>query len=202
VKARALPIEGAWEFTPTVFPDARGTFCNWYVADVVAEAVGHQMRLAQTNHSVSKRGVLRGVHFALVPPSQAKYVYCPSGALLDIVVDLRVGSPTFGRHEVVRLDDIDYRAVYIAEGLGHAMVALADDTVLCYLCSTGYDPDREKGISPVDPALGLDLPADLDLVLSDRDRSAPSLAQAEAQGLLPTWADCQRLYADLRRGGQ
>jgi len=198
VKARELQIPDAWEFTPAQFPDDRGVFLNWYVADAVAEAVGHPLDLAQTNHSVSRRDVVRGVHFALLPPSQAKYVYCPRGAVLDIIVDIRVGSPTFGQHDVVRLDTVDYRAVYVAEGLGHTVVALEDDSVVCYLCSTGYNPGREKGITPVDPALGLDLPAAA--VLSEKDRAAPTLAEAADAGLLPTYQECTDFYASLRTG--
>lgn len=198
MKIRALPIEGAWEFAPDVHVDDRGMFTNWYVADAVGEAVGHPLTLAQTNHSRSRRGVLRGVHFALVPPGQAKYVYCPRGAVLDVVVDLRVGSPTFGASETVRLDDVDCRAVYVAEGLGHAMLALTDDTVLCYLCSTGYDPGREKGVNPLDPALGIDWPGAAEHVLSPRDLAAPTLDQAGEQGLLPSYQECLDYYASLR----
>ena len=124
------------------------------------EALGFDLTVAQTNHSVSARGVIRGVHFADVPPGQAKYVYCPRGALLDVVVDVRVGSPTFGRFEAVELDGRSCRAVYLAEGLGHAFVALEDDTVMAYLCSTPYNPGAEHGVSPLDPALGLPWPAD------------------------------------------
>jgi dTDP-4-dehydrorhamnose 3,5-epimerase len=198
VKARELQIADAWEFTPAQFPDSRGVFLNWYTADSVAEAVGHPLSLAQTNHSVSARDVVRGVHYAVVPPSQAKYVYCPSGAVLDIIVDIRVGSPTFGQHDVVKLDTVDYRAVYVSEGLGHMVVALADDSVVCYLCSTGYNPGAEKGISPLDPALGIELPANA--ILSEKDGAAPTLAEAKEQGLLPRYEDCLALYDSLRAG--
>lgn len=197
MRARELAIPGAWEFTPTQHPDERGVFLNWYVADAVAEAVGHPLTLAQTNHSVSRQGVVRGVHYALVPPGQAKYVYCPRGAVLDVIVDVRVGSPTFGRHDVVRLDTADFRAVYVAEGLGHTAIALEDDSVLCYLCSTGYNPQREKGVTPLDPALGLDLPADP--VLSEKDAAAPTLARAAEQGLLPSYEECIAFYQALRK---
>src|SRR4029078_5706104 len=120
---------------------------------------GRPLHVRQTNHSASKRGVVRGVHFSMLPPGQAKYVYVPRGVALDIVVDIRIGSPTYGQHDVVRLDDRDFRAVYLAEGLGHCAVGLEDDTVLSYLCSTEYDPDREKGVSPTDPALAPAMPA-------------------------------------------
>jgi dTDP-4-dehydrorhamnose 3,5-epimerase len=198
VKARELQIPGAWEFTPAQFPDSRGVFLNWYTADSVAQAVGHPLSLAQTNHSVSARDVVRGVHYAVVPPSQAKYVYCPSGAVLDIIVDIRVGSPTFGQHDVVKLDTVDYRSVYVSEGLGHMVVALEDDSVVCYLCSTGYNPGAEKGISPLDPALGIELPANA--ILSEKDSAAPTLAEAAEQGLLPRYEDCLALYDSLRAG--
>ncbi|MGH3450350.1 MAG: dTDP-4-dehydrorhamnose 3,5-epimerase family protein, partial [Haloechinothrix sp.] len=154
--------------------------------------------VAQTNHSVSRRGVIRGVHFADTPPGQAKYVYCPRGALLDVVVDVRAGSPTFGAWDAVRLDDKDFRAVYLAEGLGHAFVALAEDTVMAYLCSTAYNPVAEHGITPLDPALGLPWPTDLEPVLSQKDADAPTLAEAAAAGALPRYEDCLARYAELR----
>ncbi|MGW2849055.1 dTDP-4-dehydrorhamnose 3,5-epimerase family protein, partial [Streptomyces sp. NPDC001274] len=115
---RQLSIDGAWVHEPKVFPDSRGSFHEWFKAAELEEAVGHTLRLAQANFSVSSRGTLRGVHFADVPPSQAKYVKCVRGAVLDVIVDIRVGSPTYKRWEAVRLDDVDHRSVYLAEGLG------------------------------------------------------------------------------------
>ncbi|HSV67160.1 MAG TPA: dTDP-4-dehydrorhamnose 3,5-epimerase family protein [Mycobacteriales bacterium] len=198
MKVRDLAVPGAWEFTPVQHGDGRGLFLEWYKADVVVDTVGHPLALAQANHSVSRRGTLRGVHFADVPPSQAKYVYCPRGAALDVVVDIRVGSPTFGRWDAVRLDEVDRRAVYVAEGLGHAFCALAEDTTLVYVCSTGYNPAREHGVHPLDPALDLPWPPGLEPVLSDRDAAAPTLAQAAEQGLLPSYDTCLTYYAQLR----
>ena len=197
MKAYELPIAGAWVFEPTVFPDRRGMFAAPFQAEAFREALGFDLRIAQTNHSVSARGVIRGVHFADVPPGQAKYVYCPRGALLDVVVDVRVGSPTFGRFEVVELDGRSCRAVYLAEGLGHAFVALEDDTAMTYLCSTGYRPGAEHGVHPLDPELDLPWPSGLESILSEKDAAAPSLAQARADGLLPTWEACRVRYADL-----
>ena len=199
MKVRELAVPGAWEFTPVQHSDPRGLFLEWYRAEAVAEAVGHPMRLVQTNHSVSRLGTLRGIHYADVPPSQAKYVYCPRGAFLDVVVDVRVGSPTFGRWDAVRLDDVDRRAVYLAEGLGHAAFALSDDAALIYLCSAGYNPGREHGLNPLDPALGLPWPADIELVLSEKDAGAPTLAEAAERGLLPGYDTCQAYYAELAR---
>ncbi len=173
--------------------DSRGRFTEWYRADVLGDAVGHALPLAQANHSVSARGVLRGVHFAQVPPGQAKYVYCPAGRVLDVVVDLRVGSPTFGVHDSVVLDADQPRAVYLAEGLGHAFLSLADGTSVTYLVSTLYDPSREFGVSPNDPELDLPWPADVEIELSAKDRAAPSLKEARDQGLLPTMEQCAAL---------
>jgi epimerase EvaD len=198
VKVRELSIPDAYEISTDVFPDERGLFLNPFRGDLLADAIGHPMQVVQTNHSASKRGAVRGVHFSLIPPGQAKYVYVPRGAALDIVVDIRVGSPTFGQHDVVRLDDRDFRAIYVSEGLGHCVVALEDDTVLSYLCSTGYDPGREKGVNPVDPALALPIPADVPPLLSAKDTAAPTLAEAAELGLLPTYEECRAFYATLR----
>lgn len=195
MKVRELTVPDAYEISTDVFPDDRGLFVNPFHGDVLAEATGRPLSVAQTNHSASKRGVVRGVHFALLPPGQAKYVYCPRGAALDVVVDIRVGSPTFGRHDVVRLDDRDFGAIYLSEGLGHAVVALEDDTVVSYLCSTGYDPAREKGITPLDPELALPLPDGVELLLSPKDTAAPTLREAAEQGLLPTYKECRAFYA-------
>ncbi|MGH3902361.1 MAG: dTDP-4-dehydrorhamnose 3,5-epimerase family protein [Pseudonocardiaceae bacterium] len=195
---RELTVPGAVEFIPKIFPDARGLFVAPFQEPAFVDATGHRLHLAQSNHSASRRGVIRGVHFSEVPPGQAKYVYCSRGALLDVAIDVRVGSPTFGRWEAVQLDTESYRAVYLAEGIGHAFVALADDTVMTYLCSTGYDPATQHSVHPLDPALQLPWPTDLKTELSDQDRAAPTLAEAEEAGLLPSWQACQTRYAALR----
>lgn len=200
MKFRELAVPGAVEFIPAVFPDERGLFVAPFQEPVFLDALGHRLHLAQSNHSVSRRGVIRGVHFSDVPPGQAKYVYCPRGVLLDVAIDVRVGSPTFGQWDAVRLDSQAYRAVYLAEGIGHAFVALADDTVLAYLCSTGYDPGAERTVNPLDPALALPWPTDLTPVLSDKDHAAPTLAEASTAGILPRWEHCQARYAALRDG--
>lgn len=135
--------------------------------------------------------MVRGIHFAQLPPSQAKYVMCPKGAVLDVVVDIRVGSPTFGQWDTVLLDDIDRRAIYISEGLGHAFCALEDDSTVMYLCSAPYAPGREHGVNPLCEQVGVDWPKfdragrEMELLLSDKDTAAPGLEQAAAEGLLP-----------------
>lgn len=189
---RELSVPGAWEITPRQFGDPRGVFLEWFKDAPFAEHAGHALELAQANLSVSAAGVVRGIHFADVPPGQAKYVTCARGAVLDVVVDIRVGSPTFGQWDSVLLDDVDRRAIYLAEGLGHAFMSLEDDSTVLYLCSTGYAPGREHGIHPLDPTVGITWPtaardgSPLAPLLSDKDSAAPSLAQALADGLLPT----------------
>jgi 5-epimerase len=128
---------------------------------------------------------------------QAKYVTCPAGRALDVLVDLRVGSPTFGAVDAVELNRTNRRAVWIPEGIGHAFVALEDDTTLLYLCSSTYDPEHDRTITPRDPALALPLPAGLPVSLSPKDEAGPTLAEAQDQGLLPRYADCQALYRSL-----
>jgi dTDP-4-dehydrorhamnose 3,5-epimerase len=196
VQFRELTIPGVVEFTPKVFPDARGQFVAPFHEGAFLDATGHRLHVAQSNQSISRRGVIRGVHFSDVPPGQAKYVHCSRGALLDVAVDVRVDSPAFGRWESVLLDTEASRAVYLPEGLGHAFIALTDDTVMTDLCSTGYTPAAEHTVHPLDPAVGLPWPADQDLILSDKDRTAPTLAEAAA--ILPSWAACQARYAELR----
>ncbi len=200
MKVRELAVPDSYVLDLVPHGDSRGRFTEWYKADLLAGATGFGLTLAQANHSVSARGVLRGVHFALVPPGQAKYVYCPEGRVLDVMVDLRAGSPTYGVHDSVLLDSEQPRAVYLSEGLGHAFVALADGSSVTYLVSTGYSPGREFGIHPLDPALDLPWPADVEFELSAKDLAAPTLEQAREQGLLPTMEQCSARYAELRAG--
>jgi epimerase EvaD len=195
---RRLSVPDAFEFSPRAFPDERGLFVAPFQEEALREAVGHPLRLAQANHSVSRRGAIRGIHFADTPPGQAKYIYCARGSLLDVVVDIRVGSPSFGTWDAVRLDADRFNAAYLAEGLGHGFIALEDDTVMAYLCSEPYNPTGEHGITPLDPALGLPWPADIEPILSDKDRTAPTLAEAREQGLLPSYQDCVAYYDKLR----
>jgi dTDP-4-dehydrorhamnose 3,5-epimerase len=189
-----LSIEGAWEITPKLHGDPRGLFTEFYRFDHLAEAVGHPLDLKQGNISVSAKDVVRGIHFADVPPGQAKYVTVTRGAVLDLIVDLRVGSPTFGQWEFVQLDDENRKAVYVAEGLGHGYISLSDDATFTYLCSETYNPTGEHGVHPLDPDLAIAWPTETPL-LSDRDAAAPSFAEAQASGLLPDYVQC-RNYAD------
>jgi dTDP-4-dehydrorhamnose 3,5-epimerase len=192
-------IDGAWIFTPAIHSDDRGSFLEWYRAGELSGELGYWPQTTQANCSVSRRGVIRGVHFASVPPGQAKYVTCVSGAILDVVVDVRVGSPDFGHWQAIRLDDVSRQAVFLSEGLGHAFTALSDEATVIYLCSTPYTPGREHGVHPLDPELGIAWPADPEPVLSAKDAAAPTLEEARRAGLLPGYSDCQAYLASLRQ---
>jgi dTDP-4-dehydrorhamnose 3,5-epimerase len=198
VQIRELDIPDSYEITPKQFGDDRGVFLEWYRYDRLQEVVGHPLSLRQANTSRSARGVVRGIHFADVPIGQAKYVTAMHGSVLDFIIDLRVGSPTFGRWDSVLLDDTERRAVYIAEGLGHAFVALSDDAVVSYLVSDTFNPAREHGVNPLDPDIALEFPLHHDeLLLSPKDTDAPGLHHAAAAGLLPTWDACRDFYRTL-----
>ena len=196
-----LQIPHSYVVTPKVHSDDRGNFWEWYKFDKLAAEIGHPLSLRQANASVSKRGVFRGIHFAELNPGQAKYVSCTSGEVLDIVVDIRVGSPTFGKVETVLLNDSNRRSVYLSEGLGHGFIALSDNAVVTYLVSGVYDPQREHGINPLDIEIDFDLPEDLEIHLSHKDKDAPTLLEAQAQGLLPTWEASLFRYAELSGQG-
>lgn len=189
MEVRELSVPGAWAIHPQLHADSRGLFFEWFTDSDFTAFAGHRFDLRQANCSVSAAGVLRGLHFAEHPPGQAKYVACVHGSVLDVVVDIRVGSPTFGHWDAVLLEADDRGSVYISEGLAHAFLALQDDTTVIYLCSTPYDPHREHAICATDPALGIEWPAVDNLQLSARDAAAPSLEEVRASGLLPSWAE-------------
>ena len=190
MEIKPLAIEGLWEITPVLRPDDRGVFLEAFKGEVLAEAIGHAFTLQQMNVSVSSAGTVRGIHFADVPVGQAKHVQCLSGAILDVVVDIRVGSPTFGQWDAVELNSTTRKALYISEGLGHAFCALTDEATVGYLCSEPYSPTHEHGIHPMDPALGLPWPEGTASLLSPKDAAAPTLAQALESGLLPSYEEC------------
>ncbi|MCY7288388.1 MAG: dTDP-4-dehydrorhamnose 3,5-epimerase [Cryobacterium sp.] len=198
MQIRELKIPDSYEITPKQCGDDRGVFLEWYRSDKLEDAIGHRLEIAQANTSVSKRGSVRGIHFADIPPSQAKYVTATHGAVLDFVIDIRVGSPTFGQWDSVLLDDTDRRAIYVAEGLGHCFVALTDNATVSYLVTAPFNPGREHGINPLDADIGLVFPTEAgELLLSPKDTDAPGLAEAAASGLLPTWEAARAFYVSL-----
>jgi dTDP-4-dehydrorhamnose 3,5-epimerase len=198
VQPTPTAVPDAYVLTPAQRGDDRGVFLEWFRFEQL-DAVGHPFRLAQANASVSRPGVVRGIHYADVPPGQAKYVTCVRGAVLDVVVDLRAGSPTFGAWDAVRLDDADRRVLYLAEGLGHGFCALEPDSTVVYLCSDVYRPEAEHAVHPLDPVLDIDWPVESP-VLSPKDAAAPTLADALAAGALPDYQACRRRYAGADSG--
>nr|AXL05442.1 dTDP-4-keto-6-deoxy-D-glucose epimerase [uncultured bacterium] len=198
MRGRELTVPDSFLFTPAKLTDFRGCFYESYREDALADAVGHRFTVAQTNFSVSSRGVLRGLHGVALPPGQAKVVTCHRGAVLDVVVDIRIGSPTFGTHAANILTAESGAFVYVAEGLGHAFLALTDDACVGYLCSTRYVPGTQVDLNPLDPDLGLDWGMAENPMLSEKDATAPTLAVAARSGLLATYDDCLAHYRSLR----
>ena len=194
-----LKIGGAWLYTPHVWQDQRGRFSEMFRGQEFAQDLGYRLAVAQVNCSVSHRGVIRGIHFADVPPGQAKYVCCVGGTIMDVVVDLRVGSPSFKAWEPVELDAASGQALFLSEGLGHAFTALSAEATVVYLCSSPYNPSAEHGIYPLDSDIGITWPESGDVILSDKDAAAPGLEQAQAEGLLPSYDTCLAHARSLRQ---
>lgn len=185
---RELSVPGSWEITPQLHSDERGVFLEWFTEQTFGDMTGHRFDMRQANCSVSAAGTLRGLHFAQLPPGQAKYVTCVKGSVFDVVVDIREGSPTFGRWDSVLLDDSSRRSVYISEGLAHGFLALEADSTVMYMCSAPYAPQHEHSICPTDPAIGIDWPLPpAQRRLSTRDAAAPTLDEVRVEGLLPHW---------------
>jgi dTDP-4-dehydrorhamnose 3,5-epimerase len=183
-----LGIPGAYHVRNVVHADDRGEFVEWFRIDKMEAATGYRFPVSQANLSRSTTGVVRGIHFADVPPGQAKVVTCLAGAIRDIVVDIRVGSPTFGTWEAIDLDSASRDAVLLPVGVGHAFVAKEDNTLVSYLVSDVYTPHAEHGIHPLDSDLAIDYGFAADkLLLSPKDQDAPTLSEAKDQGLLPVF---------------
>jgi dTDP-4-dehydrorhamnose 3,5-epimerase len=173
-------LDGLVLLAPDVHGDDRGFFVETFRADTWAEH-GVPAEFVQDNHSRSRRGTLRGIHFQ-TDPGQGKLVRCARGSILDVVVDLRRGSPTFGEWEGVELDDERHRQLWIPVGFGHGFCVLSDTADVAYKCTSVYDAATEAGIRFDDPEVGIEWP-DVELIYSDRDRTAPRLA--DVAGSLP-----------------
>ena len=185
-----LKIEGSWVFTPKKFPDERGSFHEVFKLPLLTETLGFGFEVKQVNQSVSKAGVIRGIHWADVPPGQAKYVFCSRGSIWDVVIDIRVGSPTFGQFDGEVISAENSKCVLIREGLGHVFLSLEEDTVVNYLCSEPFSPTTEHGINPLDTDLAIpfgSMISGANFEVSPKDEEAPSLQQAQAANLLPIY---------------
>ena len=196
MKATPLSIDGSRKIEFHKFDDNRGFFYESFKEEEFKNLIGRNLSIKQTNTSSSSKGSVRGIHFALVPPSQAKLVQCQRGSIKDFVIDIRVGSPTFGQFEQLELNENSASAVFIEEGLAHAFVALENQTVVTYFVTEKYNPEREKGINPFDKTLNVKWP-DIELILSEKDKQAISLEEAKNQGLLPTFDECKKFIKSL-----
>ena len=196
MKAQPLKISGSWKIEFQKFDDNRGFFYESFKEEDFKKQIGRNLNIKQTNTSSSSKGSVRGIHYALVPPSQAKLVQCQRGSIKDYVIDIRVGSPTFGQFEEIELNENSASAVFIEEGLAHAFVALENQTVVTYFVTEKYNPEREKGINPFDKTLNVKWP-DIELILSEKDKQAISLEEAKNQGWLPTFDECKKFIKSL-----
>ncbi|MFD6620119.1 dTDP-4-dehydrorhamnose 3,5-epimerase family protein [Streptomyces albidoflavus] len=193
-----MAVPDAYHITPHQLRDERGSFYESFRHDRLAEEIGRAVPVAQVNYSVSRRNTLRGLHGTLLPPGQAKVVSVVRGEALDIVVDLRIGSPTWGVHEVNRLSADAGETLFVAEGLVHGFLALTDDTCVSYLCSTVFVPGTQVDIDPFDPELDLPWGLSETPLMSEKDASAVSVAEAREAGLLARYEDCLTHYEALR----
>lgn len=175
MKVITTDIEGVLILEPQVYADARGYFLESYKKEIFDATVG-KVDFVQDNESMSSRGVMRGLHFQRPPYSQAKLVRCVRGEVLDVAVDLRKDSPTYGRHVAVRLSADNHRQFFIPKGFAHGFAVLSDVAVFQYKCDEYYHPEADGGISIADPGLGIDwLINPSEAILSDKDLRHPLL---------------------------
>ncbi|MFE5123426.1 dTDP-4-dehydrorhamnose 3,5-epimerase family protein [Streptomyces sp. NPDC056669] len=191
-----LAVPDAYLIEPDHVDDSRGTFYETIRYSALGEIAGHELVLRQVNYSVSSRNTVRGIHGTALPPGQAKLVTCVRGVALDIAVDMRVGSPTFGKYAVTRQDAEAGTAVYLPDGIGHAFQALTDDTCMSYLCSQEYVPGTMIDIDAFDPELALPWELSGSVIRSGKDVAAPTLAEAADAGLLPGYEECIASYGE------
>jgi dTDP-4-dehydrorhamnose 3,5-epimerase len=178
VKRLETRLDGLVLIEPTVHPDSRGFFQETYRRNAYAE-LGVDVELVQDNHSRSTRGVVRGMHFQ-VGNGQAKLIRCARGAILDVAVDIRRNSPTFGEWEAFELDDENHRQLFVPVGFAHGFCVTSEIADVVYKCSSYYDGELERGIRFDDPEIGIEWPAGLALTPSERDATAPLLGDVAA----------------------
>ncbi|MFE3720095.1 dTDP-4-dehydrorhamnose 3,5-epimerase family protein [Streptomyces cyaneofuscatus] len=187
-----LEIAGVFVLTPDRIVDSRGSFHEALRTDEFERETGHVFSPRQINYSVSNRNTLRGIHGVTTPPGQAKFVTCVRGVLRDFVVDLRVGSPTFGQSVSNQLDTHSSRSVYIPEGVGHGFLTLTDDACISYVLSTVYVPGTQIDINPMDPDLAIPWGFAEYPLISAKDAQAPSLKDTLSAGKLMDWRESGR----------
>jgi dTDP-4-dehydrorhamnose 3,5-epimerase len=190
VNVTELSISGAYVLDSAVWGDERGFFREWFKRPDL-DALGISFAIEQANLSMSRRGVLRGLHYSIAPEGQAKLVTCAFGELDDVIVDVRLGSPTFGRVEIVRLAANEERSVLLPAGAAHGFCVRSEHAALSYLLSSPFNPKMELEINPFDETL--DVPWDLKqpAIMSDKDAAAPSFNDRIASGELPKYVDVE-----------
>jgi dTDP-4-dehydrorhamnose 3,5-epimerase len=184
MKVEPTSIPGCYVIESTIYQDNRGQFREWFNSDLFETLVGRKFTFSQANVSRSNKGAIRGIHYSLGKNGQSKLITCTAGSIWDVVVDLRINSPTFGKWISIELNYQDGKALFVPEGLGHGFQAISHDATVTYLLSTSYDPNVESEINPYDPDLEIKWPLK-DAILSTKDHSAPSLRSQRKNGLLP-----------------
>ena len=194
---KELNIKGSWEISLEHFIDNRGSFFESFRLNSLEKVIGRKFDIKQSNTSISRAGSIRGIHFAQVPPSQAKYIQCQKGSILDFVIDVRVGSPTFAQHVSIELNSKTPNAIFIEEGLAHAFIALEDDTTVTYFVNQYFNPTNEKAINPLDPEISINW-GNLKYLISEKDKNAKTLSEMQELGHLPIYKDCLKLIESLK----
>ena len=183
-----LSIAGLYLLESPTWPDDRGSFREWFRR---SDLDGAQLRfdLHQANLSISRRNVVRGLHYSLAPEGQAKVVTCAHGDLVDVIVDVREGSPTFSRVEIVELSSERGLSVFVPAGVAHGFCVTSELAALSYLLSSSFNAAAELEINPFDTSLAVPWPLSGPAVVSEKDRAAPTLAERRAAGQLPRFAN-------------
>lgn len=176
-----LGIKGAWIARSPIHNDDRGYFREWFKDLEIEAAIGRRFNVRQANVSSSNKGVLRGIHYSIAKEGQAKWITCISGAIWDVVVDIRQSSPTFMKWVGVDLRANSGDSLFVSEGLGHGFVSLEDNSTVAYLLTSQYSPSEEFEIHPLDPDLAIAWPLE-ELLLSAKDKAAPSLQTRLSMG--------------------
>jgi dTDP-4-dehydrorhamnose 3,5-epimerase len=183
MKVMPLAIAGAWVIESPAYPDDRGMFREWFKLETLKENGVPEFEVRQANTSISKKGVIRGIHYSSEIDGQAKLVTCTSGSVLDVIVDLRPESETFGDHLEIELSENLGKCVFISSGLGHGFQALEENSVVTYLLDKEYSPNNEFGVNPIDPHLKIRWPI-IDFHISEKDRNSVNFSRIDyGQGL-------------------
>jgi dTDP-4-dehydrorhamnose 3,5-epimerase len=186
MKLTPLGIEGVWLAESPVWSDDRGFFREWFKSEDIKKETGRDFGIEQANISLSSKGTLRGIHYSIAPRGQAKWITCITGSIKDVIVDLRPNSKSFGQWIGIELNGNSGKAVLISEELGHAFLALSDNTAVSYLVTTPFSPTHEYAINPLDEKIAINWGLKTsELKISDKDRNAPSLSERLIEGNLP-----------------